>query len=786
MEIKFRRRKLNKPPPGPDRSILAKQAKIANKKILIIEIIFLLISSIVLIKLYLKVVPDETFLAFNGSDTFPNDLPLGNQYWSSLVSGHYFGLRSASPKSPIVSMMWFRNQIENNVLPIRHWCQHEDGLKRFIWNYNDLNFGHQTIYDRNLHINTSFIKFNQNIIRAQIKIIDTENLNQLNSIILYSAIESEDDLIYSIDPDSNDLITLKVFSSSAGNYTLYFKITDGELIAKSHLHTNSTLDQLKESVMNNLFIFKGHPNIDSIFMISDRDRSFLDERNNFIAYQIVFQKFLTIDMEMIFNDFEAAELNLINYEQELLERCKSFDEKFENIFSMENKGFSNEMITFSRSIMSNMIGGISYFYGTSLVKSPHSKLPKPYGPIQLLTAVPSRSFFPRGFLWDEAFHQLLISLWDPNLSKTIIKSWFDIINNDGWIPREVILGDEAKARVPREFLVQHSTNGNPPVFFLTLESLIDNDQADDEWLGNIYPRLKSWYNWFNTTQSGQIPTTFRWRGRNYTSIFELNPKTLASGFDDYPRATHPSDDEIHLDLRCWMALASRVMNKIVTKLRIKDDSYKEFYAKLSDNQLLEQLHWSTEHNMFCDKGHNSDSVELVTEIVADIYELTLRQVNHPPVYGCVPNFGYANLFPLAMNLLEPDNPKLEIILNNIEDPNQLWSPFGLRSLSRSNFYYDQYNTRTDGPYWRGAIWINMNYLTLKGLKHYSTIPGPYQEHSKLVYEKLRQNLIQNMFKQFVESGYVWEQYSDETGTGKGTHPFTGWSALIIRIMAEQY
>ena len=51
-----------------------------------------------------------------------------------------------------------------------------------------------------------------------------------------------------------------------------------------------------------------------------------------------------------------------------------------------------------------MLGGIGYFYGSSLISLPDRVVPNFDAP--LFSAVPSRSFFPRGFLWDEGFHQV--------------------------------------------------------------------------------------------------------------------------------------------------------------------------------------------------------------------------------------------------------------------------------------------------------------------------------------------------------------------------------------------
>ncbi len=53
-----------------------------------------------------------------------------------------------------------------------------------------------------------------------------------------------------------------------------------------------------------------------------------------------------------------------------------------------------------------MLGGIGYFFGTSDVRKNGTEGVGQSWPAALFSAVPSRPFFPRGFIWDEGFHQV--------------------------------------------------------------------------------------------------------------------------------------------------------------------------------------------------------------------------------------------------------------------------------------------------------------------------------------------------------------------------------------------
>jgi Glycosyl hydrolase family 63 C-terminal domain len=62
-------------------------------------------------------------------------------------------------------------------------------------------------------------------------------------------------------------------------------------------------------------------------------------------------------------------------------------------------------------------------------------------------------------------------------------------------------------------------------------------------------------------------------------------------------------------------------------------------------------------------------------------------------------------------------------------------------------------------------------------------PGPYQQKVREIYTELRLNLGNTVYKSWKETGFAWEQYNPHTGEGQRTQHFTGWTSLIVRILA---
>ncbi|KAG0224250.1 Processing alpha glucosidase I [Actinomortierella wolfii] len=747
-------------------------------------------------------------------------------WWGTYRPGLYFGTRPRLPNSIMTGLMWFGLQDYSGADNIRHGCEERDGFEKYGWLKHDgRRYGLQEIKDtkNNLDLTTEFLKFpggeyggswGAKISGKPLR----EGEPMSVSLMYYVGMDSGDG--FELEPLENNENTAKIHGATfdLGQYDVEITVNRGSFLgSKTSSMRNARVrvppdhvwrvkDYTREILLQNVKQLQEKGIADALphEFFALPNTMFGMDSPNIVILQMNFDT--AFQFEVLFDSKASPErIDHAKLAVGLLGAEKDFDDRFESVFGLEAIGYNEKEVAFAKATMSNLIGGIGYFYGSSIVdrsptyeegenehlEGPVARRPNPnpetLEPASLFTAVPSRSFFPRGFYWDEGFHQNLIGVWDNDLSLEIIKSWYNRQDENGWIQREQILGDEPRSRVPEEFQIQYPEHGNPPTLVTALCGFIDRvveashktfgisstdatgfasphrdvtnrmlDMAND-YLGELYPKLRTNYFWMRKTMQGSIrefgrmsrsrSEGYRWRGRTRSH-------TLTSGLDDYPRAEVPSIGELHVDLLSWIGFYAKQLTRIADLLDLPDDvdEYDDHYEAIKGN--LEDLHWNEEKKMFCD--------------------LTVDE-NDESMYVC--HKGYISLFPLALGLVDPKSEKLGHILDMIHNPDELWSPYGLRSLSKQDEYFG-----AGENYWRGPIWININYLVLRSLKTNYMVEGPYQERVKTIYNELRDNLIQNVYKEYERTGYVWEQYDEATGEGRRSHPFTGWTSMVVLMM----
>ncbi len=125
----------------------------------------------------------------------------------------------------------------------------------------------------------------------------------------------------------------------------------------------------------------------------------------------------------------------------------------------------------------------------------------------------------------------------------------------------------------------------------------------------------------------------------------------------------------------------------------------------------------------------------------------------------------ANYAPLFIGI--PSNDIAQRLISRLVSPKMYWpdNGFPLPSVAMSEPEFDPNN------YWRGPVWINMNWLIIKALQRYD-----YGSKARELMEKTIL-LIQN-------HGF-YEYFNPVTGVGRGTNQFS-WTAALLIDLIEQY
>ena len=404
----------------------------------------------------------------------------------------------------------------------------------------------------------------------------------------------------------------------------------------------------------------------------------------------------------------------------------------------KNDTWTDDQIATAKYALSNMLGSMTYMHGDRMVIKNGTVTKEAES--TLFANVPDRPDHAHGFMWDEGFHQHLISVWNMNLTMQIIESWFDQTDQEtGWICREQMLGREIRQSAPPSSWAQITTDANPPSQHMLLGHLLDRferdpllkDQSYDEFVGflrRIYDNFKLNVEWFLTTQKSDVePDTFRWRGRTPEYC-------LASGMDDYPRAPIMTENEAHLDLQTWMYVSTSVLSRVATILEKTDDA-QHYAAKATTYQtVILSNFWDEDRQMF-----------------DDFYK---DQEGNKQFDG---HTGYLNFWPLFLDVIQTDDTRFETTIRKLIDPaTGMWTEFGIRSLSSNDPYY-----KLGDNYWTSPLWMNINFLITSAFYKYSndeSVQSDLRADILTAYKSLRLNLINMIVKSYTDTGYIWEVY----------------------------
>ena len=674
--------------------------------------------------------------------------------------------------------------IRDNAAGLRYTCEQGEDIHGYGWDeYDARSGGVQTIHDEgnNIDITTTFVKIpggtHGGSWAARIKGELRSDAPKDTKMAVYYYVAQEDEGQLEANGEGSDQgyigeVTFTGVSKSLGEYTLLVTKGKGKHPKSDHEISESRpgdLTLVHSSQQPNDALWQAKP---LLFQKLQHAAVQVQEKyggeedvapppwqvyrvphdpgsGNSHVVQRTFEG--SFEFDVIFSSASAgAALTSEAVTREINRASESFSQRFKKIFDLQAPYNKPEYQVFGKSMFSNLLGGVGYFHGEQLIDRSYAPEYEEdddrfweeaaeararnkqalEGPYELYTSVPSRPFFPRGFLWDEGFHLMPIADWDTDLTLDVVKSWYNTMDEDGWIPREQILGPEARSKVPEEFQIQYPHYANPPTLFLIIEDFmeqlrkingtdkqqrrenvgggsegpalhtahLDNLELGEDYMRKLFPLLLRQYDWFRRTQKGEIKAydreahsskeAYRWRGRSETHV-------LTSGLDDYPRPQPPHPGELHVDLMSWVGLMAKSLANIADALGMPDDA-RELHGQLDAiRRNLVDLHWSEAEGAFCD---------------ASIDEFEEHKL--------VCHKGYVSLFPFLLGLLRPDDAKLGKTLDLIADKEELWSPHGIRSLSKKDELYG-----TGENYWRSPVWMPMNYMVVKQLHVSRTHPS---------------------------------------------------------------
>lgn len=274
--------------------------------------------------------------------------------------------------------------------------------------------------------------------------------------------------------------------------------------------------------------------------------------------------------------------------------------------------------------------------------------------------------------------------------------------------------------------------------------------GDSKWLqGERYERLRSSLDYWETHRVGGHGL-YMWRS------------ALESGVDNNASTVNLPDFTVEaVDVNAYMVRELQAASRIAELLGCEDDAERFASRAIETARRMNVVLWDDVEGIYFDVMSVSD------EAIERIRVKTWTCLT--PLWAGVPTAERAK------RLIE------DHVLNEAE----YWGPFGVPSLARCEFVYNQArrgivfipaeNRRWTVSNWQGPVWFLPNWLVMHGLLRYG-----YNEAAR----SLASRVVGLLDRDVAETGGMHENYDAETGAGLWSPNFGSWNLLAAYTIPE--
>lgn len=398
---------------------------------------------------------------------------------------------------------------------------------------------------------------------------------------------------------------------------------------------------------------------------------------------------------------------------------------------------------------------------------------------------PSQRLYPWQWNWDSAFVVIGLAGVDPERARTEVRSLLRGQWADGMVPHMVFHPQPVDYQPGPEVWGSQGCEGAPtvatsgliaPPVLATAVRALDEAAPNDAFLEEVVPKLEAWHRWFQRerthTESGLMVIFHGWESADNAPRFDRALARIdVQGVEPIQRTDtlQVAADErpTELDYRRYLALVHWLRDHgyrpdppssapfayldlpLNSILAVAEDDLASLQARIGGNgrrardaaaRLRAALGamWDEEAGAYRERDLHGE--EGVTGTIADLF----------PLYAGVPDDARARRL-VDEHLMAPDR----------FGP----SPWAVTTVSRASPDFDPRN------YWRGPIWINVNWFMIRGLERY----GFQAEADHL--RRLTLDLVSR-------SGFT-EYYEPTTGEPLGSHEFSWSASLTLDLLRDR-